>query len=503
MPRALQAHRFPLLFIVACSFLFARGAGAQGFEKLGLSKKKVTLHRKLPAVFNFTGTKFQVKVSSSDPKHNDVASVLKDRLETEISKSNPRLQADEKSPELIITCKVTGLDQPPDVLFSNNETTLAKSAPNAQGKTQTKAVESAVQYKKVKGSLDISYGAYDRSHRTLDSKNVSAKYSEDFNAATNQAANQTALEKFESPFKRMVGKKTEVAAGPPSPSELRDKLINDAVDQIVPRITTTSETIEVLLARGKLDDANKSAEGGLWTRYLEQLEQMPPFPKTKDDAYRLYNIGVAYEALAYQAESEPAEKKFLQDSTINYGLAVDAKPDEKDFIESKKRIETAMSYMRKLEAERHEFEVANARPAAPPENTGGTSAGNKNPEKTIDKSPGKTRTADGTKTSSSTDANADAGVAKTSNGAAKTPAKAQAAKPGKTVTNDDIIKMTKGHVDESTIIATIHDAPVVDFDLSSDGNVALTKEGVSSNVLAAMRARAKLPNRRTPNPGNT
>jgi hypothetical protein len=70
------------------------------------------------------------------------------------------------------------------------------------------------------------------------------------------------------------------------------------------------------------------------------------------------------------------------------------------------------------------------------------------------------------------------------------------------LTNDKVIKMSKEHVDEATIIATIHDAAAVEFDLSVDGNIALTHGGVSSNVLAAMRARAKQPNRRTPNPGN-
>jgi hypothetical protein len=504
MPRALHTHRFRSIIAVGFCFLFARGISAQGFDKLGM-KKKITLHRKLPAVIHFTGTTFQVEVTSRDPKHADVAAILKDRLETELSKSNPHLQADEKSPELIITCIITSFDQPPDDHFFKNETVMAKGAPNAQGKQQSKPVEVPVQYKKIRGSLDVSYEARDRNHHTLDAKNVPAKYSEDFEVATNQPANKSSLEKMQDPFKRIWGKKKEEPSGPPSPSELRDKLVNEAIDQIVPRITITNEAIEVWLARGKLDEANKSAEGGLWTRYLEQLEQMTPFPKTKDDSYRLYDIGVAYEALAYQSESEDAAKKSLQEAAINYGKAVDAKPDEKNFLEPQKRIQTAMSYLRKLETERKAFEAANAQPAkpeaaasTPPASAAPAPPASKGPTKIAGKTPTKASTTASTKGSAATDTTAAGGAAKPSNGPAKS-----AKPPAEVLTNDKVIRMSKEKVDEASIIATIHDAPVVDFDLSVEGNIALTRGGVSSNVLAAMRARAKQPNHRTASPGST
>ena len=61
-----------------------------------------------------------------------------------------------------------------------------------------------------------------------------------------------------------------------------------------------------------MDEANNLAEKGLWSRYLETLETMTPLSKTTDDAYRLYNIGVAYEALAYQSEDKNATEKFLE-----------------------------------------------------------------------------------------------------------------------------------------------------------------------------------------------
>jgi hypothetical protein len=504
MPRAVYTRRFRSMFLATFCLLAAGALGAQGFDKVGMMKKKIILHRKLPAVIHFSGITFQVKANSQDPKRTDIAVILKDRLETELSKSNPHLQVDEKSPELIITCKITGFDQPPEQHSVKSQTILTKST-NSQGKQQTKPVQIPVDYKTIKGTLDISYETRDRSHRTLDAKNVVANYSADFESATNQPVNQSALDKMESPFKRMFGKKTDTPAGPPSPSELQDKLINEAVDQIVPRITTTNETIEVLLARGKLDEANKSAEGGLWTRYLEQLEQMTSFPKTKDDAYRLYDIGVAYEALAYQSESEDAARKNLQEAAINYGKAVDGKPEEKNFIEPQKRIETAMSYLRKLEAERKMFEATNGRPAQPDAasntaaaNSAGASIGNKPADKGTEKTVSKTHNSSNTKGSS-----ADAATDSVAPKASSTPTKTPTTKAIKALTNDDVIKMAKEHVDDDTIIASIHDAPAVDFDLSPDGNISLTHGGVSKSVLAAMRARARQSNRYAASPGST
>jgi len=497
---ALHTRYFRSVIAVSFCFLFARGISAQGFDKLGM-KKKITLHRKLPSVIHFTGTTFQVKVTSRDPKHADLAAILKDRLETELAKSNPHLQADEKSPELVITCIVTSFDLPPEEHFSNNETVMAKGPPNAQGKQQTRPTQVAVEYKKIKGSLDVSYEARDRNQHTLDAKNVPAKYSEDFNAATNQSVAKSTAGKTGDPFKLIFGRRSEVSTAPPSPTELRDKLIDEAIAEIVPRITTTNESIEVLLARGKLDEANKSAEGSLWTHYLEQLEQMTPFPKTKDDAYRLYDIGVAYEALAYQSESEDAAKKSLQEAAINYGKAVDGKPEEKYFIEPQKRIETAMGYLRKLEAERKAFEAANQQ-SAKSEPAASATPANAASAKTANKTSNKVRTTASSKAAQSTDAGVDADAAKPSNGAAKPPAKTPASRPVDVLTNDKVIMMSKEHVDEATIIATIRDAAAVNFDLSVDGNIALTHGGVSSNVLAAMRARAKKQNQRA-GPGST
>jgi hypothetical protein len=479
--------------------LLAPTACPQGFGNLG--KKKIVLHRKLPPVIQFTGTTFSVKVTSHDPQYADLAGKLRDLLETELLKDNDRLRADANSQELAINCTVLNFSVPPKQAFTRNEVVMQKG----------KQLEQPVQYYKITGSLEVSYQARDpRAGRALDADNITASYSEDFEAGTNQQAGKSLGAKVADPFKRMAGKKTEDSSGPPNPTQLREDLIHKAIHEIAARITATNEPVEIMLAQGKMDKANKIAEQGLWSRYLEEMERMPPLPNAKDDAYRLYNIGVAYEALAYQTEDRKAAKSFLQDAAINYGKAVDAKPEEKYFLEPQKRIETAMAYYRKIEGQQKAVAAANA-PAPATTSDAGKPAG-----RTTTKTPGsktgtkgvtgKSSSPPGTATSSSGNSatgNSSGSAPSTGNGnggkSAGAPAKPVTTAPA--LTNDQIIKMVKAGVDEDSVIATIRDAQAVQFDLTPDGQIQLAGGGVKGKILAAMRQRAKLPNRHTPSGG--
>jgi hypothetical protein len=479
MPKLSHRHLAGSLIALGLCLLWTRGVCGQGFDKAGVMKTKITLHRKLPPVVHFTGTTIDTKVTAREAKYSDIAGTLNDQLQTELLKNNERFRVDSKSPEMVITCTVNSADipaqipPPPQQYYSRVQTILQKG----------KQVQVTTYYFRVTGLLDLSYKAVDRSGRALDADNVSEKYSEEFVAGTNENTGQSLSDKFEKPFKKMAGKKTDDSGGLLTVAELRAKLIHDAIHEIVPRITTTNEPVDVLLARGKMDEANKSAEGGLWTRYLEQLEQMTPLPKTQDDAYRLYDIGVAYEALAYQSEDREAAKKFLQEAAINYGKAVDGKPDEKYFLPPQKRIETAMVYFRKIET-LHNEEVRKTEPAPsvppPPQTPPAPNAGNGS-QKTLKKvQPSTTQSSPGT--------NVNSGAAKAPANPVKTASKPAAP----ALTNDQVIEMVKAGVPEQTIVGSIQDAPTVDFDMSPPGLVNLAKGGVKSDkILSAMRARAK------------
>jgi hypothetical protein len=63
------------------------------------------------------------------------------------------------------------------------------------------------------------------------------------------------------------------------------------------------------------------------------------------------------------------------------------------------------------------------------------------------------------------------------------------------LTNQKVIDMLKGGVDEENIIATIREARSVRFDLSPDAQIQLAQNGVKGKVLAAMRERSRQANR--------
>lgn len=138
-------------------------------------------------------------------------------------------------------------------------------------------------------------------------------------------------------------------------------MVADRVAQrITARLVNTNERVEVLLGRGgSLDDANRYADAGQWTTYVEALETMPAFPKPADDSYRLYNIGVGNEALGYKAESPAAAQRYFDRAVIQYRKAGEANPREKYFIQPANRIEIALEHYKKLEQ-------APASPAAAP-----------------------------------------------------------------------------------------------------------------------------------------
>jgi tetratricopeptide (TPR) repeat protein len=197
--------------------------------------------------------------------------------------------------------------------------------------------------------MRVSFQARTSRGKTIGSDNILAKYDEEFDDSGNSLSGGVG-KAMKNTFKRVTGGAKAEDMAPPTDSELRTKLLDSAVQQIVVQLVNTRETIEVLLAKGKgMEPGVKDAEAGLWSRALEAWETLPPLPRPVDDAYRLYDVGVADEALAYAAEDIPAAMKFLDEAAINYGKAIDSNPGEKYFLQPQKRIETALAHYEKLQ----------------------------------------------------------------------------------------------------------------------------------------------------------
>ena len=413
---------------LSIAILAAATAGGQGF---GTAKERVTLERKLPALVSLPGTTIKVKVTGHDDQ-SDLANDLQALLETELLKNDPRLTAEDRNPSAVVTCQITNYSHP-------KPTVTARQSYGANGGAQNSQT-----YTRVTGALSVSFQARSAGGEMLGSDNVTVNYDQEFDSSGN-ATSQGVKGSVTSAWKRVVGGKSGEDFNPPTDSELRSHLLDEAVRRIAEHIVNTSEIVEVYLARqkGALDEGDKLAEAGLWQRALETFETARPLPKQADDAYRLYNIGVAYEALAYKAEDAKSAMKFLDEAAINYGKAIDARPGEKYFREPQRRIETAIAHYKKLEdRENQKAEAAAAKAAA-----------SENPP-------------------------------------APPPPVAKMATPAKALSNAQVIAMVNSGVDDDTVAQTIRAAKAVNFDLTAAGQQDLSGNGVSAPVLAAMKARA-------------
>ena len=308
-------------------------AGAQSFGS-SMARKKLVLQRKLPPTGHIDGTTIKV-VATAKGFQADIAPDLASTLEALLISNDSRLRSEDTHPDTLINCTVTTYAQPPA------QTTMQ---PGIQiGKTPAKATPLV----RVTGILTVSFQAKDtRNSKSIAADTVTAKFDQEYGSTGAQQPG------FAASFKHLgdqITKGKQEEDKPPTAAELHNRLIQDAAQQIASHLVITTEHVDVLLAKGgSLDEANKLAEEKLWTRALEQLETMTPFPQKDEDAYRLYNIGVMNEALAYDAEDVKKARTYLQEASIDYGKAIDAKPTEKYFLQPQTRIDTALAHYKTI-----------------------------------------------------------------------------------------------------------------------------------------------------------
>jgi tetratricopeptide (TPR) repeat protein len=123
----------------------------------------------------------------------------------------------------------------------------------------------------------------------------------------------------------------EEGNGAPDPATIEGQLVERIVDKIVRQLAPTKEEVGVLLPEGSLKDLNNLAKRRLWGNYLEAIELLPAKPTPKDESYRQYALGVANEALAYDAEDVDAALRYLQEASSHYNQALSSNPEEKYF----------------------------------------------------------------------------------------------------------------------------------------------------------------------------
>ena len=299
------------------------GGGTPSFGSVLTGHKKVVFQRRLPPVTNVNGKTVSVVVARSG--NGATSTELQSAIENLLTKSDSAVRVEGASPDYVITCSISAYSPPQVKTTTENKVT-----------TQT-----------MSGAMSVAFRIGEpRSAHIIASGVASYQLQQPVDNTTNAHAGAlgSSVVHLNNPFHRPTG------ADPGTPKvnstiDAENLLVNETARQVAAYLVNTKESVEAVLAvGGALNAANNLATSNLWTRNLEQLETMTPYPDPRVDAYRLYNIGVANEALAYQAQDSKAAIKYLQEASIDYGKAIDARPDEKGFLMPQERIKTALAH---------------------------------------------------------------------------------------------------------------------------------------------------------------
>jgi hypothetical protein len=423
----------------------------QGFSGTLGSKMDAMLKRKSPPRVYIMEPAISVRAHSMTASGTNYSQPLASMLESELTSQDNRLKPEPHRPETIISCEITRLesaDKWEQRQSRESRKTGERQEWNAKKQQyETKPVYQEVEvtrnYKVVSGAINVSYQVKSvQTGLVLDSDTFPVNYLQEFVDGN----------------------------GAPSSSDVENLLVRRVVAMIVPRLVPTEQVVKVLLAQKDLKNMSKLGEAGLWQKMVEALEMREPFKQPKDDAYRLYNIGVGYEALAYQAEDLATTRKFLDKASALYNQAIEMKPDEKYFREPQKRIESAILQYKKLEDQRAAYAQAKAL---------------KEQQAAVQQAKAQEAVMHPSSEPPGTRGNLQGDKGLKANGRSSS----QEPKGDKLLTNQGVIDLANQGLDEANLIDTIKQATVVQFDLQPDAMANLLQNKISNGVIAAMRSR--------------
>ena len=235
-----------------------------------------------------------------------------------------------------------------------------------------------------------------------------------------------------------------VEEGPRSTTEVEDTMLDRTAQRAAGLVTPMREPVRVLLARSdEVDKLNDLARARKWNEWKAALQEARPHRDPKKDSYRLHNIAVANEALAYEAANDDDAQHLLVDASTTMQQAIAAKKDEKYFNEAFARISKNSLGLTRLHTMRASI---------------------------------------GMRQSSTAKASAAAAPAEKFS-----PAKASAQKAA--MTNADVIELRQAGLDDDNLIAAIKEAGATKFDLTPAGLKTLLSAKVTNRVITVMRER--------------
>lgn len=413
------------LFLVL-AVLITTTTHAQFRRGLFAESTEVTLYPVAPPAVLLPGGGIVVETRNTSTASARIVERLNDLMKRQIADNDARLRPVDKDADIIVTATLTA--------WAENRRRSTKYV-SEQRQVGTREVTDKNGKKKTEPVYE--YGHNEPS--VVISANAAIRIEVKRRAGGAALADETA--------RYSIQEEHLVKAGPPTRDVIEDQLIDNVVRRAAGRISPGREPVRTLLARADdVDRLNSFAQNRRWQDWLGALEDVKPNRDRKRDAYRLHNLAVAHEAIAYEATDIKESLSRLAKAAGLIQQAADQHKDEKYITESALRISNSSVAYQRL-ADMYVEAGIDSTPTplaagAPQEPTSTP------PEAAASQSPAPTA-----------------------------------------MTNKDVIELRMAGLDDDNLIATIKEAKAVKFDLSPAGLKTLLDAKVSNRVIAAMRTR--------------
>jgi hypothetical protein len=291
-----------LSLAVVVSLLIAPASPAG--EGFGMLKKAAKLTRVHPPQIFLPGAKIAVRASGQGSKYSAAAQRLQSLLESELLGNDTRLKLEPTKPETIVEVTVLQSDYSDDWQTRKGTQRVKTGSVDSKGKAIYADREVTFRVQIINYTFAAAFKVHDaKGNRSLGADTINRPFHKEFVEGN----------------------------GAPASSALESDAIRAVVTDMTHRLAPTREVIGVLLPKGTFETAIAYADAGLWTKYLDALEKIPPLAKPTDEAYRQYALGVAFEALGYGAPDVDSTLKYLGQASVHYNNAVDVHPKEAYF----------------------------------------------------------------------------------------------------------------------------------------------------------------------------
>ncbi len=422
----------------------------------------VKLVRKLPPVAARNGNtvRFTTEIPSSAIPQ-ETATILRDKIRTLLlNTKSGTIQLVDGPADTVIKCIITGY-----------EPKVARPGQRQVGLQQQQIVTWI-------GNIEASVQVLDNHDKPIDAANLKHHLENDFIVAQTEEKTATVTDKKASWKDKVAngvkavkgGNKGDVAtvAGggkgmhdalspedkggrPPTDLEWRNALIEGLAAKVANRIVPVDQEFVAILPLDKdFADAREMAKSSRWGDVQEKTEKMGQLAGAKD-AYRLYLLGLSYEATAYRGTANAGEAaELLNKGSKYYDDARKLDPKEREFLLAQIRIQDSLDHYLDIQ---HYLEN---RPAATA------------PSAAVEKAPPATQPAP----------------------AAQPPAGGS----GPDVAdNASLIEMARLNIPENVLITYVQTAPDPKFDVSGKGLIQLGRANLSPKVLEAVQKRMAPP----------